>query len=301
VVALVSYPIFPVTSINAGACGKVTQIVPRYAACTDFSCRMYRRFTPIVVWYPEIVKRLHPPDVDRRLAFGAALSVLSLAFIAIGLFAVVSALTDNPVQLPSEGSIQDILQEGDPEAAPSDDDSAIVQPGDPPLPTGPAPVRMGIRRISIDAPVARMNFEPGTDIPAVPDRAELVAWYDFSAAPALGHNAVFTGHVDWQTPTGAPIPGVFYRLRELQIGDPISVSLEDGNTVQYRVTGNVATKYDDPNVVGVMRPVSKDVITLITCGGSWVNDPSKDNGGNYSHRIIVRAERVTDSVAQISD
>ena len=65
----------------------------------------------------------------------------------------------------------------------------------------------------------------------------------------------------------------------------------------YRVTGNVATKYDDPNVVKSMNLTSKDVITLITCGGSWVNDPSKDNGGNYTHRIVVRAERVTDSVS----
>ena len=48
-----------------------------------------------------------------------------------------------------------------------------------------------------------------------------------------------------------------------------------------------------------MRPSSKDVITLITRGGSWINDLSKDNGGNYSHRIIVRAERATDAVARV--
>jgi sortase (surface protein transpeptidase) len=50
-----------------------------------------------------------------------------------------------------------------------------------------------------------------------------------------------------------------------------------------------------------MRLTNKDVITLITCGGSWINDPSKDNGGNYSHRIIVRAERVTEAVAHVAD
>jgi LPXTG-site transpeptidase (sortase) family protein len=246
------------------------------------------------------MKRLNAPAVDRRLALGAGLCVLSLAFIAVGLFAVVSALTDDPVQLPSEGSIEDILQEGDAESVPPDGDISIIDPGAPPPPTGPAPVRMGIPALSIDAPVSAMGFEPGTDIPAVPERAELVAWYTFSAAPAVGNNAVFTGHVDWQTRTGAPIPGVFYRLRELRIGDVITVALENGTSAQYRVTGNVATKYDDPNVIGVMRLTNKDVITLITCGGSWINDPSKDNGGNYSHRIIVRAERVTEAVAHVA-
>jgi LPXTG-site transpeptidase (sortase) family protein len=156
---------------------------------------------------------------------------------------------------------------------------------------------MQIDRVFIDAPVIPMSFEEGTNIPAVPGRPDQVAWYTFRAAPGLNSNAVFSGHVDWQTQTGQPIAGVFYRLRELQIGDPITVTLEDGATLEYRVTGNVATRYDDPNVVRSMDLTSKDVITLITCGGTWEKDPSKENGGNYSHRIIVRAERVTDGSA----
>ncbi len=47
-------------------------------------------------------------------------------------------------------------------------------------------------------------------------------------------------------------------------------------------------------VIKVMDPTSKDVITLITCGGTWRRDYSNPNGGNYSHRVIVRAERVLD-------
>src|SRR3990172_5851404 len=40
-------------------------------------------------------------------------------------------------------------------------------------------------------------------------------------------------------------------------------------------------------------PTSKDVLTLITCGGTWLRDYSNPNGGNYSHRVVVRAERVS--------
>ena len=250
------------------------------------------------------MKRIHWPNLDRRLAVGAGLSAVSLVAIGIGLFAVVSALTDNAVQLPSEGSIQDIVddsEDGDGDGNGSSIFGGVLDQGDDGPPKGPPPTRMAIPRISIDAEVVTMNFEEGTNIPAVPSRGELVAWYDFTAAPAVGSNAVFTGHVDWQTAGGAPIPGVFYRLRELRIGDEISLTLEDGVSVTYRVTGNVATKYDDPNVGKSMNLTKKDVVTLITCGGSWVNDPSKDSGGNYTHRIVVRAERVIDSVAAVGD
>jgi LPXTG-site transpeptidase (sortase) family protein len=118
-----------------------------------------------------------------------------------------------------------------------------------------------------------------------------VAWYDFSSVPNLNSNAVFSAHVDWQTRDGDPVPGAFYRLRELQIGDKVMVTMEDGSQVEYIVTGNVATNYEDPNIVKAMQPTAKDVITLITCGGSWVNDPNQDYGGVYTHRIIVRAEK----------
>jgi LPXTG-site transpeptidase (sortase) family protein len=156
---------------------------------------------------------------------------------------------------------------------------------------------MSISRIGVDSPVVQMGFEEGTNIPAVPASASEVAWYEFTPAPGLTSNAVFTGHVDWQTRTGQPIPGAFYRLRELTIGDEIRISLEDGRDLRYIVTGNVATKYDDPNVVRAMQLTARDVVTLITCGGTWVNDPSKDAGGNYSHRIVVRAELVTETVS----
>jgi LPXTG-site transpeptidase (sortase) family protein len=157
---------------------------------------------------------------------------------------------------------------------------------------------MEIPRLYIDAPVIAMTFAaPNT--PQVPDRPDQVAWYDFTHRPGQVNNAVFSGHVDWQTRTGAPIPGVFYRLRELEIGDLMKITREDGSQLQYRVTGNVATAYADPNIVKAMGPTTKDSLTLITCGGTWLIDGREKYGGNYSHRIVVRAERVVDVVADV--
>lgn len=240
------------------------------------------------------MKRINLSSIDSRTKLAATLILASVASLAIGLFVVVSALTDDPVKLPHQGSIDEIVNDGTSVSSASGWSSRADGSV---LPTGPAPVRMQIDRVFIDAPVVPMGFEEGTNIPAVPGRADQVAWYTFRSAPGLNNNAVFSGHVDWQTDKGDPIPGVFYRLRELQIGDPITITLEDGSALEYRVTGNVATKYDDPNVVRSMEFTSKDVLTLITCGGTWVKDASYDTGGNYSHRIIVRAERVTDDGA----
>jgi LPXTG-site transpeptidase (sortase) family protein len=147
----------------------------------------------------------------------------------------------------------------------------------------------------VDAPIVVLGLD-SRNYPEVPDSGSDVAWYTFSAPPDSGSNAVFSGHVDWYY-WDMPGEGVFYHVRELEIGDEISVELEDGSQLGYVVTGNVAVAYDDPNVVKVMDPTSRDVITLITCGGTWLRDYSNPSGGNYSHRVIVRAEKVLDLAA----
>ena len=229
--------------------------------------------------------------VDRRLTITGLVILASSLLLIIGLVSIFAALNDDNVDLPSEGSLKEILHEH--ESTQDNDGSA------PAVPEGPRPTRIGIPRIGVDAPVTVMGLDL-RNYPQVPDSGSEVAWYTFSAPPGSGSNAVFSGHVDWYY-WGLPGAGVFYRLRELQIGDEISVELEDASQLHYAVTGNVAVAYDDPNVVKVMGPTSRDVITLITCGGTWLRDYSNPNGGNYSHRVIVRAERVLDLAAGQSE
>lgn len=222
--------------------------------------------------------------LDQRVAIGGGVLLASAALLVGGLISIFAALGDNNVDLPSEGTLQEILAESGGGAGPASD---VDDAGPPP----PLPVRLLVPRLYLDAPVAVFGLD-AQRYPQVPDRGDLVAWYDFSARPGHGSNAVFSGHVDWQTRSGDPIPGVFYRLRELEVGDTINVVLEDGTQLQYRVTGNVAAEYNDPNLIEVMGPTQKDVITLITCGGTWFRDASRPYGGNYTHRVVVRAERV---------
>ncbi len=230
----------------------------------------------------------------RRLLLGIGLGAASAAALVVAIAVIISGIGGDDLGLPAEGSLAEILEEDAPpdDGAPVDDGPIETVS----VPQGPLPLRVDIPGIYIDAPVITLGLGAGA-IPDVPQRPDQIAWYNFSATPGQNNNAVFSGHVDWQTPRGDPIPGVFYRLRELRIGDTITVTLETEEVLEYQVTGNVATSYDDPNVVRSMDPTIRDVITLITCGGSWEYDPSKDNGGNYSHRVVVRAERVESAAA----
>jgi len=221
--------------------------------------------------------------IDRRLTITGLVVLASSLLLIIGLVSIFTALNDDDVDLPSEGSLEEMLQEHEPTQA-----SEAPAPNEP---DAPRPIRISILRIAIDAPIVVMGLD-SRNYPQVPDSGSDVAWYTFSAPPGSG-NAVFSGHVDWYY-WNLPIEGVFYHLRELQIGDEISLELEDRSQLRYMVTGNVAVAYDDPNVVKVMDPTSRDVITLITCGGTWLRDYSNPAGGNYSHRVIVRAERILD-------
>lgn len=223
--------------------------------------------------------------IDRRLAIAGLVLLASSLLLVAGLVSILVSLSDDNVDLPSQGSLEEILQEHEP--APASATSQELIEADAPMPT-----RIGIPRIGIDASIVVMGLD-ADNYPEVPNSGAEVAWYTFTAPPGGGSNAVFSGHVDWYY-WDMPVEGVFYHLRELQIGDQISVDLEDGSQLRYKVTGNVAVSYDDPNVVAVMDPTSKDVITLVTCGGTWQRDYSNPNGGNYSHRVIVRAERVLD-------
>jgi LPXTG-site transpeptidase (sortase) family protein len=248
-----------------------------------------------------MIRRLR--NLDRQAALGIGVLTVALLVFTVGALGIYLTVSDNNVDLPSEGTITDIISDN---PGPTTDTSGDVigAPGNEPEgPPPPSPARLLIPSLYVDAPIIPKGVKAGA-VPEVPDRPDQVAWYPpqpeyptFSSYPGRSSNSVMAGHVDWQTQAGAPIPGVFYRLREMKIGQLVEVVLEDGTRLQYRVTGNVATKYDDPEVARVMEQTNREVITMITCGGSWVSSSRGPNGGNYSHRIIVRAERVRAAAA----
>ena len=148
--------------------------------------------------------------------------------------------------------------------------------------------RMIIDKLGVNAPVATYGLDE-KDVPIVPtgaDAAEVVAWYDFSAQPGTGGNSVFAGHVTWFG------EAVFLKLDTIQAGDTIRLIDDKGAEVEYRVTANQTLAPDDPEAVKTMYPTDKDIVTIITCGGTFFDTGDPIAGGDYTHRIVIKAELV---------
>ena len=177
------------------------------------------------------------------------------------------------------------------EAPPAVEATQTVDATAPPAESGPPlneVYRMIIEKIGVDAPVAPYGLDEQAVplVPQGPDAAQVVAWYDFSAKPGTGSNAVFAGHVTWNG------DAVFRNLNKLEEGDTIKLRDNQGAEVVYRVKSNVLVDPNDPESVKVMYPTDKDEATIITCGGEYfeTNDPIA--GGDYTGRVIIKAELV---------
>jgi hypothetical protein len=104
-------------------------------------------------------------------------------------------------------------------------------------------------------------------------------WWVQGPKPGQRGPAVLLGHVD--TKRG---PDVFYRLRDLRPGDPVSVRRADGSVVRFTVQ-RVAQfpKVAFPSAA-VYAPSLEPVLRLVTCGGSFDRTV-----GHYRDNVIAFA------------
>lgn len=232
----------------------------------------------------------------RRRKLSLAISALMLT---AGIFVVIAALSGvgskergRTIPPPRDPGYVAIRPTPIPEATVAPEPSPTPEPSTAPI------ERLLIPRIGVSAGIQvkgidkryidpRTNSGPMED----PQGPVDVAWYDFSSKPGWGSNAVFAGHVDY----AGYGPAVFYKLNQLAQGDEIQVRLEDGTIYYYSVTfsevfsPDSATQDDINRIVG---PTEGDVVTLITCGGTF-NTRTRE----YDRRLIVRAEKVGDSTS----
>jgi len=134
-------------------------------------------------------------------------------------------------------------------------------------PLGPStPVHLEIPAIGVSTPVMAVGLNTdGTIVvpPLLPDAP--AGWYRYLPTPGEVGPAVIVGHVD----TARDGPAVFFRLRELRVGDAITVRRLDGSVVTFMV-GSVTqypkNAFPAENVYG---PLNYPALRLITCGGSF--------------------------------
>ncbi len=153
-------------------------------------------------------------------------------------------------------------------------------------PLGDQPYRLVIEKIGVNAPVDTYGLDAQA-IPQVPTGAganQTIAWYDFSSRPGSGSNAVFAGHVTWNG------PAVFFKLAEVAQGDVIKLQGTDGTELAYNVASVFSLDPTDPDALQVMQATDRDMVTLITCGGTYTDTNDPVFGGEYDQRLIIRAE-----------
>ena len=87
---------------------------------------------------------------------------------------------------------------------------------------------------------------------------------------------------------GGDGPAVFWHLQNMVKGDLVEVRLEDGTAYQYEVISRRQVS-GSSDFSGIVAATEKEIITLITCGGSFNHET-----GHYPDRVILLAERIVD-------
>lgn len=161
--------------------------------------------------------------------------------------------------------------------APADSESEVVLPEFSSLPAS-------LRIPSIDLE-ANFGHTLGVDTRGeieVPESYDDLGWYHHGPLPGNMGPAVVLGHVDSYRG-----PGVLFNLGQVNVGDSIFITNEEGEEVEF-----VVERLDRPSqsafpTAEVYGDLDYPGLRLITCSGSYNRGVQR-----YSHNLIVYAKLV---------
>lgn len=140
------------------------------------------------------------------------------------------------------------------------------------------PVQLEVPAIGVDAPVILLGLNPDETL-EVPSTARDTGWWSGGSVPGTPGPAVIAGHVNLDGEAG-----VFAELGRLGSGDEVSVRLDGGQEVRYRVDRVERYPKSDFPTDAVYGPTTAPELRLITCGGSFDSAT-----GRYRDNIIAFA------------
>jgi hypothetical protein len=143
------------------------------------------------------------------------------------------------------------------------------------------PVSLAIPAIGVQSKLLHLgrNKDGSMQVPNLSTSADKAAWYKYSVTPGQLGTSVIEGHVD--SDHG---PAVFFRLGALKPGDRIDVTLANGITAVFHVTGvreYIKAKY--PASI-IYEASDYAALRVITCGGGF--DAAT---GHYLSSVVVYA------------
>jgi LPXTG-site transpeptidase (sortase) family protein len=126
----------------------------------------------------------------------------------------------------------------------------------------PRPIRIVIPSIKVSAPVIPLGLSPDRTL-QVPTNFAHAGWFQGGPEPGETGPAVIVGHL-----ASRRGPGVFYRLREVRVGELITIRLQDRSTVRYRVNSMVRVPKSGFPTKRVYAGTKQPTLRLITCAGN---------------------------------
>ncbi len=126
------------------------------------------------------------------------------------------------------------------------------------------PVSVDIPAIGVTSKLLHLglNSDGTIQVPSLVTSAGQAAWYKYSATPGQIGASVIEGHVD-----SYQGPAVFYRLGALRPGDTINVTLANGVTAIFRVTGVRQYAKSEFPAKAIYGATDYAALRLVTCGG----------------------------------
>lgn len=143
---------------------------------------------------------------------------------------------------------------------------------------GLRPTRISVPAIGVDSSLADLGIAPNGTMEVPKDWGQ-AGWLDTSPAPGQQGPAIVAGHVD--STNG---PAVFFRLRQLVVGDEIVITRRNGSRVWFTVDGVQTYLKAAFPTAETYGPVPGPALRLITCGGDF--DRAE---GRYRANVVVFA------------
>lgn len=145
------------------------------------------------------------------------------------------------------------------------------------VPAPGVPVGLAIPALGVESAVVPVGLEPDGSM-EVPGATE-AGWYLYGPRPGAAEGtSVIAAHVDY-----GGRRGVFFRLRELQVGAEVLVTDDAGVVHRHVVVERYQVDKDQLPIEQIFVPTGEPGLTLITCGGAF------DRGArSYEDNIVVR-------------
>lgn len=153
-----------------------------------------------------------------------------------------------------------------------------------PVVIGSVPVAIEIANAAVNAQVEQQQIVDGVMLD--PTGPWVVSWYQESSKLGEIGNILMAGHLDyWDVG-----PAVLYNINNLNEGDLIQVTGDDGAIYTYSVVWRENFDTANAPIQDIVGPTDEESLTIITCGG-----PFDYANGVYLQRTVVRAVRMAET------